>query len=182
MANEQEVNGKNEYFEYIESRILNLEKLILKKDEELKSLIINATASGNIQNNGDRDKFSLTSKGKFDQVFQDIKEEEVRFLKKEGPNAKYKTEELNQQLSNIEHREKMVQQMLDSLEVALSILKKRHEEVNRKEETLNQEYKKLIEIEALYQDVGKTDSLGSSLNKFSVNEGKKNLSFKNSKE
>ena len=28
MANEQELTGKNEYFEYVETRIENLEKLI----------------------------------------------------------------------------------------------------------------------------------------------------------
>lgn len=39
MANEQELNGKNEYFEYVESRIENLESWF-KKDEELKSLIL----------------------------------------------------------------------------------------------------------------------------------------------
>ncbi|MGL4606147.1 MAG: hypothetical protein ACRCU3_01660 [Eubacteriaceae bacterium] len=187
MANERELNEKNDYFEYVESRIENLEKLILKKDEELKSLIINATSQNEKKGHSDvgREKLTITSKGSFDKVFEDIKEEEVRFLKKEGKNPEnYKTEELNKQLLNIEKREKMVEQMLDSLGNALVLLKKRHEEVNRKEETLNEEYKKLLEIETLYQTAGEIELLGSTFSHFSLNNEneKKGHSFKNDRE
>lgn len=83
----------------------------------------------------------------------------------------YKAEELNNQLINIEKREKMVQDMLDSLGTALAILKKRHEEVNRKEATLNREYQKLQEIEALYRDSEGLDALTSTFGQISIDGG-----------
>lgn len=189
MAKEPELNGKNEYFEYVESRIEDLEKLILKKDDELKSLIIKTVNNKTTQteNVPRQDKVLIKGKGNFEQVFKDIKDEEERFLKNEGTAPEYKPEDLNEQLTNIEKREKMVQEMLDSLGTALIILKQRHEEVNRKEETLNREYKKLQEIEELYQSAGGIDSLGSSFNDLSSGEGnsrdiKKTSKRKNSKE
>lgn len=189
MAKERELSGKNEYFEYVESRIENLEKLILKKDEELKSLILHTARNGNPQSGNDlrQDKVLISGKGNFERVFQDIKNEEARFLKKEGESPEYKTEELNEQLTNIENREKMVQEMLDSLGTALKILKTRHEEVNRKEETLNREYKKLQEIEEFYQRAGGIDNLGASFNNLSLGESssrknKKTSMKKSSKE
>lgn len=170
MANEQELNGKNEYFKYVESRIENLEKLILKKDEELKSLILKTVKNDGTRADRDQsgDAVSIGGKGDFERVFQDIKDEEKRLLKNEGDPPKYKAEELNDQLSNIEKREKMVQDMLDSLETALLILKQRHEEVNRKEETLNREYKKLQKIEEMYINSEGVDPLGQ----FSLGEGR----------
>jgi DNA repair exonuclease SbcCD ATPase subunit len=164
MANEQELNEKNEYFEYVESRIENLEKLILQKDDELKSLILKTSQREPVQLEKDRneDQPEKKSEESFERVFQDIKEEEARFLKNKGDTPQYETAELNSQLHNIEKREKMVQEMLDSLGTALSILKKRHEEVNRKEETLNSEYRKLLEIEALYKKSEGLDSLNSA--------------------
>ncbi|MBK5245577.1 MAG: hypothetical protein JJE18_11325 [Eubacteriaceae bacterium] len=188
MVKEPELSGKNEYFEYVESRIENLEKLILKKDEELKSLIIKTVNNGTTQTESvsRQDKVLIKGKGKFEQVFRDIKDEEQRILKNEGTPPAYKSEDLNEQLTNIEKREKMVQEMLDSLGAALIILKQRHEEVNRKEETLHREYKKLQEIEELYQSAGGIDSLGSSFNHLSSGEGnsrdKKTSKRKNSKE
>jgi len=104
-------------------------------------------------------------------VFEDLKEEESRFLKSEGEIPNYKAEELNSQLANIEKREKMVQDMLDSLGTALAILKKRHEEVNRKEETLNREYQKLQEIEALYRSTEGLDGLTSTFGQDSIDGG-----------
>ena len=173
MANEQDLNEKNEYFEYVESRIENLEKLILKKDEELKSLILKTVQGGAVQTgrSSSEEKTLLNEQGGFERVFEDIKEEESRFLEGEGKISNYKAEDLNNQLANIEKREKMVQDMLDSLGTALAILKKRHEEVNRKEETLNREYQKLQEIEALYQSAEGLDSLNTSFGQFSISEG-----------
>lgn len=174
MTNEQELNEKNEYFEYVESRIGNLEKLILKKDEELKSLILKTVGGGETQSAKSLDMVQdrLKNNGKVERVFEDLKEEETRFLKSEGEASNYKAEELNNQLANIEKREKMVQDMLDSLGTALAILKKRHEEVNRKEATLNREYQKLQEIEALYQSSEGLDSLSASFGQISI--GKEN--------
>jgi len=172
MTNEQELNKKNEYFEYVESRIENLEKLILKKDEELKSLILRT-----VQNSTSQPEKSLTEKslrpdqGNFERVFEDLKDEETRFLRNEGEIPNYKAEELSSQLANIEKREKMVQDMLDSLGTALAILKKRHEEVNRKEETLNREYQKLQEIEALYRSTEGLDALTSTFGQISIDGG-----------
>ena len=172
MTNEQELNKKNEYFEYVESRIENLEKLILKKDEELKSLILRT-----VQNSTSKPAESLTEKslrpdqGNFERVFEDLKDEETRFLRNEGEIPNYKAEELSSQLANIEKREKMVQDMLDSLGTALAILKKRHEEVNRKEETLNREYQKLQEIEALYRSTEGLDALTSTFGQISIDGG-----------
>lgn len=100
-----------------------------------------------------------------------MKEEESRFLKSEGEIPNYKADELNIQLANIEKREKMVQDMLDSLGTALAILKKRHEEVNRKEETLNREYQKLQEIEALYRNTEGLDALTSTFGKVTIDKG-----------
>ncbi|MBC3796732.1 hypothetical protein [Acetobacterium tundrae] len=173
MANKQELKGKNEYFEYVESRIENLEKLILQKDDELKSLILKTAQNGAGQwkSNPSEETVTIKEKGNFDRVFQDIKEEEARFLKNEGELPQYKAEELNEQLCNIEKREKIVQEMLDSLGSALSILKQRHEEVNRKEETLNSEYQKLLKIEELYRNTQGTDSLGSSFGQFPIGKG-----------
>ncbi|MBI4855295.1 MAG: hypothetical protein HY818_00905 [Acetobacterium woodii] len=173
MANEQELNEKNEYFEYVESRIENLEKLILKKDDELKSLILKAVQGGAVLTGKslNEDQAPLNEQGNFERVFEDLKEEETRFLESEGAISTYQAEELNNQLANIEKREKMVQDMLDSLGTALAILKKRHEEVNRKEETLNREYQKLQEIEALYRNSEGLDSLNASFGKFSISEG-----------
>lgn len=189
MAKERELSGKNEYFDYVESRIGDLEKLILKKDEELKSLILKTASDGTSRTGSDsrQDKVLIKGKGNFERVFQDIKVEEARFLKKEGALPEYKAEELNEQLTNIEKREKMVQEMLDSLGTALLILKQRHEEVNRKEETLNREYKKLQEIEELYYGAEGIDNLGSSYSHFSLGEGsskdnKKTSARKDSKE
>ena len=65
----------------------------------------------------------------------------------------------------------MVQDMLDSLGTALAILKKRHEEVNRKEETLNREYQKLQEIEALYRSAEGLDALTETFSQVSVARG-----------
>jgi hypothetical protein len=76
----------------------------------------------------------------------------------------------------------MVQDMLDSLGTALAILKKRHEEVNRKEESLNREYEKLQEIEMLYRSSKGLDSLTASFGQFSLNEEKtleERISLKN---
>lgn len=173
MGKEQELNEKNEYFQYVESRIENLEKLILQKDEELKSLILKTVQGGEAQSENKRngDKVVLEEKENFESVFEDLKEEEVRFLKKQGEPPSYKAEELNDQLTNIEKREKMVQEMLDSLGTALSILKQRHEEVNCKEETLNREYQKLQEIEDLYRSSEGLDSLSSTFGQFSIGEG-----------
>ncbi|AFA47059.1 hypothetical protein [Acetobacterium woodii] len=171
MTNEQELNEKNEYFEYVESRIGNLEKLILKKDEELKSLILKTVGGSETQSAKSLDivQDRLKNSGKVERVFEDLKEEETRFLKSEGEEVpSYKAEELNNQLANIEKREKMVQDMLDSLGTALAILKKRHEEVNRKEATLNREYQKLQEIEALYQSSESLDSLSTSFGQISM--------------
>ena len=56
MANEQELNEKNEYFEYVESRIENLEKLILQKDDELKSLILKTSQREPVQLEKDRNE------------------------------------------------------------------------------------------------------------------------------
>ncbi|MGV8906543.1 MAG: hypothetical protein ACOH15_08085 [Acetobacterium sp.] len=189
MAKEPELSGKNEYFEYVESRIEDLEKLILKKDEELKSLIINTVNNGKPQSEkaSCKDKVLIKGKGNFERVFQDIKDEEERILKSEGAPPQYKAQDLNEQLTNIEKREKMVQEMLDSLGMALIVLKQRHEEVNRKEETLNREYKKLQEIEKVYQSAGGIDNLGTSLNHLTSGEGisrdnNKNSKRKNSKE
>jgi len=183
MAKEPELSGKNEYFEYVESRIEDLEKLILKKDEELKSLIIKTVNNGTIQTESvlRQDKVLIKGKGNFERVFQDIKNEEERILKNEETPPEYKPEDLNEQLTNIEKREKMVQEMLDSLGTALIILKQRHEEVNRKEETLNREYKKLQEIEELYQSAGGIDSLGSSLNHLSAGDANSRVNKKTSK-
>jgi len=176
MANEQELNGKNEYFEYVESRIENLEKLILQKDDELKALILKTSQSKPAQKGNDpsEDLVNIKRDGSFDRVFQDIKDEEARFLKNEGGTPKYETEELNNQLVNIEKREKMVQEMLDSLGTALTILKQRHEEVNRKEETLNSEYQKLLKIEELYRKSEGIDSLGSAFGQFPIGKGSSN--------
>lgn len=173
MTNEQELNKKNEYFEYVESRIENLEKLILKKDEELKSLILRTVQGGSSQpdKNQLREKSQLRDSGNFERMFEDLKEEETRFLKNEGEIPNYKAEELNNQLANIEKREKMVQDMLDSLGTALAILKKRHEEVNRKEATLNREYQKLQEIEALYRSTEGLDALTSTFGQISIDGG-----------
>ncbi|MBC3899941.1 hypothetical protein [Acetobacterium malicum] len=173
MANEQELNEKNEYFEYVESRIENLEKLILKKDEELKSLILRTVQGGPAQpdKNLQQEKSPRSDPGNFERVFEDLKEEETRFLKNEGEIPNYQAEELNNQLANIEKREKMVQDMLDSLGTALAILKKRHEEVNRKEETLNREYQKLQEIEALYRSAEGLDGLNSTFGQVSIDGG-----------
>lgn len=173
MANEQELNEKNEYFEYVESRIENLEKLILKKDEELKSLIIKTIQNGPLQpvQNLNEDKSQRDDPVNFERVFEDLKEEETRFLKNEGERPNYKAEELNNQLANIEKREKMVQDMLDSLGTALAILKKRHEEVNQKEATLNREYQKLQEIEALYRNTEGLDGLTSTFGQISIDGG-----------
>ncbi|KNZ43073.1 hypothetical protein [Acetobacterium bakii] len=189
MGKESELSGKNEYFEYVESRIEDLEKLILKKDDELKSLILKTVNNGASRNDDEsrQNKVLIQGKGNFETVFKDIKEEEARFLKKEGEVPEYKAEELNEQLTNIEKREKMVQEMLDSLGTALLILKQRHEEVNRKEETLNREYKKLQEIEELYRNTGEIDNLESSFGNFSLGEGsskdkRKTSQRKNSKE
>ncbi|HEY5556629.1 hypothetical protein [Acetobacterium sp.] len=189
MVKEPELSGKNEYFEYVESRIEDLEKLILKKDDELKSLILKTVGKETPQSGGRprRDKVLIKGKGNFERVFQDIKEEEERLLKNEGTTPEYKAEDLNEQLTNIEKREKMVQEMLDSLGTALNILKQRHEEVNRKEETLNREYKKLQEIEAFYQSSGGIDKLGATFNNLSLDKGssrdnKKTSKRKNSKE
>ncbi|MEO1815663.1 MAG: hypothetical protein ABGU93_08770 [Acetobacterium sp.] len=168
MTNEQELNEKNEYFEYVESRIENLEKLILKKDEELKSLILRTVQNSTSQpDKNQSEKSPRPDQGNFERVFEDLKEEETRFLKNEGESPNYNTEELNSQLVNIEKREKMVQDMLDSLGTALAILKKRHEEVNRKEETLNREYQKLQEIEALYRSAEGLDALTSTFGQIS---------------
>jgi chromosome segregation ATPase len=152
MSNGQESGNKNEYFEYVENRIDKLEKLILQKDEELKSLIVKAT-----QNEGNdtglhrkEDEVLVKRHDNFERAFKDIKQEEERFMENTEKRTSYEAEDLNRQLSNIEQREKMVQEMLDSLGTALKILKQRHEEVNRKEETLNREYQKLQEIEAMY--------------------------------
>lgn len=173
MANEQELNEKNEYFEYVESRIENLEKLILKKDEELKSLILRTVQNGPTQPEKSLpgDKSPIHDQGNIDRVFKDLKKEETRFLGSEGEMPHYKAEELNNQLINIEKREKMVQDMLDSLGTALAILKKRHEEVNRKEATLNREYQKLQEIEALYRDSEGLDALTSTFGQISIDGG-----------
>lgn len=173
MANEQGLSEKNEYFEYVESRIENLEKLILKKDEELKSLILRTVQSGASQPDKklDGENSRRPESGNFERVFEDLKEEETRFLKSEGELPNYKAEELNKQLVNIEKREKMVQDMLDSLGTALAILKKRHEEVNRKEETLNREYQKLQEIEALYRSTEGLDALTSTFGQISTEGG-----------
>lgn len=170
MANEQELNGKNEYFEYVESRIENLEKLILKKDEELKSLILKTVQNSAAQPEQNRldETAQRPDSGNFERVFEDLKKEETRFLKSEGKIPNYRAEELNSQLANIEKREKMVQDMLDSLGTALAILKKRHEEVNRKEETLNREYQKLQEIEALYRSAEGLDALTETFSQVSV--------------
>lgn len=189
MAKEPELSSKNEYFEYVESRIEDLEKLILKKDEELKSLIIKTVNNGapRFESFPRQDKVLIKGKGNFERVFQDIRDEEERIRKNEGTLPEYRAEDLNEQLTNIEKREKMVQEMLDSLGTALIILKKRHEEVNRKEETLNREYKKLQEIEELYQSTEGIDSLGSTFNHLSSGEenfrnNKKTSKRKNSKE
>jgi len=173
MANEQALNEKNEYFEYVESRIEDLEKLILKKDEELKTLILRTVKSGASQpeQNHNREQSGRPDPEKFERVFEDLKEEETRFLKSEGQMPNYQAEELNKQLANIERREKMVQDMLDSLGTALAILKKRHDEVNRKEETLNREYQKLQEIEALYRSADGLDALTSTLGQISIDGG-----------
>ena len=173
MANEQELTKKNEYFEYVESRIENLEKLILKKDEELKSLILRTVQSGSSQpaQSLPTAKSPIYDRGSIDHVFEDLKEEESRFLSSEGEMPNYKAAELNNQLINIEKREKMVQDMLDSLGTALAILKKRHEEVNRKEATLNREYQKLQEIEALYRDSEGLDGLTSTFGQISIDGG-----------
>jgi hypothetical protein len=189
MANEQELNKKSEYFEYVESRIENLEKLILKKDEELKSLILKTMESGVGQSNSNEESETneeapvlLDEKINLERVFEDINEEEAQFLKDEESGQMYKADELNKQLDNIEKREKMVQDMLDSLGTALAILKKRHEEVNRKEESLNREYEKLQEIEMLYRSSKGLDSLTASFGQFSLNEEKtleERISLKN---
>ncbi len=170
MTNEQELNEKNEYFEYVESRIGNLEKLILKKDEELKSLILKTVGEGEKQSTKSLAivQDSLETKRKVEPVFEDLKAEEISFLKSEEEVPNDKAEELNNQLANIEKREKMVQDMLDSLGTALAILKKRHEEVNRKEATLNREYQKLQEIEALYQSSEGLGSLSASFGQISI--------------
>lgn len=153
MSNNQETGSKNEYFEYVENRIANLEKLILQKDEELKSLIVKATQKESVSSglHQKEDEVLVKQQENFDHVFKDIKKEEERFFKKSEKKT-YQAEDLNRQLTNIEQREKMVQEMLDSLGTALKVLKQRHEEVNRKEETLNREYQKLLEIEAMYQN------------------------------
>jgi len=189
MAKEPELSGKNEYFEYVESRIEDLEKLILKKDEELKSLIINTVNNGKPHSDKvpRQDKILIKGKGNFERVFQDIKDEEERIRRNEGAPPQYKAQDLNEQLTNIEKREKMVQEMLDSLGTALIVLKQRHEEVNRKEETLNREYKKLQEIEEVYRSAEGIDNLGTSLNHLTLGEGnsrenKKTSKRKNSKE
>ncbi|WKY47537.1 hypothetical protein Q5O24_14480 [Eubacteriaceae bacterium ES3] len=162
MPNDQESGNKNEYFEYVENRIDKLEKLILQKDEELKSLIVKATQNEGSDSSQHRkeDEVLVKRQDNFERVFKDIRQEEERFLEQTEKRSSYEAEDLNRQLSNIEQREKMVQEMLDSLGTALKILKQRHEEVNRKEETLNREYQKLQEIEAMYWN---TEALDASL-------------------
>lgn len=157
MANNQEMG--NEYFNYVEKRIDKLEELILKKDEELKALILKATGNNGLHRN--EDDVLVKKQEEFDQVFKDIKKEEEIFLEEVDKKTAYKTEDLNRQLSNIEQREKLVKGMLNSLETALSILKQRHEEVNRKEETLDLEYQRLQEMEELYQKIEKMETQSS---------------------
>ena len=102
----------------MENRIDKLEKLILQKDEELKSLIVKAT-----QNEGNdtglhrkEDEVLVKRHDNFERAFKDIKQEEERFMENTEKRTSYEAEDLNRQLTNIEQREKMVQEMLDSLE------------------------------------------------------------------
>ncbi len=161
MSNNQETVKENEYFSYVEKRIDKLEALILRKDDELKDLIFKTRGPGLDGLHQGEDEVLVKEKGRFDQVFKDIKEEEEQFLKVDQPRRHFETADLNRQLLNIEQREKLVQGMLNSLETALNILKQRHEEVNRKEESLNREYQRLQEMEALYQKIEKMETQSS---------------------
>lgn len=156
MSDNQET--ASEYFNYVEKRIDKLEALILRKDDELKNLILKATVKRSDDLHQNEDELLVKRDGEFDQVFKDIKNIDERFLKADEPRMTIETADLNRQLLNIEQREKLVQGMLNSLETALTILKQRHEEVNRKEETLNREYQRLQEMEALYQKIEKMET------------------------
>ncbi len=161
MSNNQEMAKENEYFSYVEKRIDKLEELILRKDEELKELILKASKKRNDGLHQNEDEVLVKRDEEFDQVFKEIKSEEERLLKTDNKRITFETEDLNRQLLNIEQREKLVQGMLNSLETALNILKQRHDEVNRKEESLNREYQRLQEMEALYQKIEKIETQSS---------------------
>lgn len=69
-----------------------------------------------------------------------------------------------EQLAFLEAREASVRKMLEEIESVMKVLKERNDALNKKEEILNREYLKLMEIEAMYKGTDRlADSLGTVL-------------------
>ncbi|MEG0377359.1 MAG: hypothetical protein RR614_02665 [Eubacterium sp.] len=166
-------NTRNEEksFDRVELRIELLEQEIQKKDEKLKKLLnaskdkdakIAELQKGAAKVTMSDDAFVPVFQGKDDAQDEDYAEETY-----DRPEA------FKRQLEIINKREQMVKEMLDTLEEAFTVLKERNDALNKKEETLNREYLKLLEIESLYKGTDKlADSLGSVLPSFGLEEKK----------
>ncbi|MGI6108562.1 MAG: hypothetical protein ACOYB8_01790 [Eubacteriaceae bacterium] len=71
---------------------------------------------------------------------------------------------MKEKLARIEERERSIAVILTKLEKSYAQLAKREAALNKKEETLNREYLKILELESLYKGIDKlSDALNSVL-------------------
>lgn len=148
-------NNRDKNLEQDESRIHFIESQLLEKEDKLDRLREGAGASGGISD-------------QFVPVFQ--KDEEAFPILEEQPDRETV---YGRQLAVLEAREASVRRMLEELGDVLEALKARSAALNKKEEILNREYLKLIEIESLYKGTDRlADSLGAVLPSLEAHSGK----------
>ncbi|MEF9918751.1 MAG: hypothetical protein RR310_03640 [Eubacterium sp.] len=162
--------NKEESSNRVESRIELLKQEILAKDEKLKSLVEDSKTKdaqiAALQNDVSKEN---TSGNTFAPAFQGAEEDQdFSEISEERPEA------FKKQIEIIQKREQKVKEMLGLLEDAFKVLKQRNTALNQKEETLNREYLKLLEIESMYKGTDQlADSLGSVLPSFDLESEKK---------
>lgn len=166
--------GNGQSLDRVESRIELLEKQLMEKDEELKKLL-NASKDKDEKIAKLKDGTSESNNDTFVPVFKPSTDNvEAEDAEDEVDNTDL-PEGMKQQIKVIAQRERRVKEMLGVLEEAFDILKERNLALNKKEETLNREYLKLLEIESMYKGTDKlADSLGAVLPSFGQNDQKDN--------
>ena len=68
---------------------------------------------------------------------------------------------MQEKIASLEEREKSIAAILTQLEKSYAQLTQREAALNKKEETLNREYLKILELESLYKGI---DKLSNGLN------------------
>ncbi|MDO4287884.1 MAG: hypothetical protein Q4C55_01735 [Eubacterium sp.] len=153
-------NNRDKDLKQDESRIRFIEAQLLEKEEKLEQLKESSEAELSEQ------KREGSISDQFVPVFQ--REEAFPTLEEgEDREAVY-----SRQLAVLEAREASVKKMLESLEDVLEMLRARSDALNKKEEILNREYLKLIEIESMYKGTDRlADSLGVVLPGLGIDSG-----------